>query len=370
MSAGPTETKIKSVHVNTERGFGGGEVQTLGLLSCLNRGGNGAVLAAPPKSRLYGLASKAGLKCYPFRAFLGEIDLLAALRLRAIIAREKPDIIHAHTAHALALALLARGWSQRPKVVGSRRVSFALKSGFSLKKYLRADALIAVSEAVSKVLLDAGIPKERVAVIHSGVDLSRFKNLPDRASARKALGISDEARVIGLVSTLSRHKGCGVFLKAFRQVWMNVSDACAIIVGEGDMQGTMERACAWQNTPVTFMGFIQEPEKIMPALDVLIMPALSGEGSSGVIKEAAAAGVPVVATDVGGTSEILRNDVEAVIVLPNNPDELAAGIIKVLKNWPLADRLSSAAKKRVSSFSMEEMGSRTLEVYRRILSCG
>lgn len=357
---------VRSVHLNTERGFRGGEIQTLGLVRHLASQGQPTTLLAPPHSELALRAEKASLDVLPFRAF-GEWDLMAAFQLRGILRQRQTEIVHAHTPHALALALLARGRKSKPLVVGTRRVSFPLRGGSSALKYSRADAIVAVSRSIGQSLQTSGIAPARIRVIHSGVDLDRFARLPSKAEARKLYNISPECPLVGIVSALAHHKGLGVFMRSFHRVWMEIPPVQAVVAGAGELLDPLRNAAQVQNLPVRFLGFLPEPAELLPALDVLVLPSISGEGSPGIVKEAAAAGIPVVATDVGGTTEILRPDMEAIIVPAGDPEALADALIRVLSKSDLSHTLGRAARERIRCFSMEAMAGSTLELYRELL---
>lgn len=359
--------RLRTLHLNTEEGFRGGEVQTLGLVRHLAAWGHLAILMAPPGSELARRAAEAGLDTVPFRAG-GEWDLFGAWRLRRLLRRETPDVIHAHTPHALALALLARGNSPRPAVVATRRVSFPLRSGLSARKWAKADAVVAVSGSISQSLKASGIPQERVHIIHSGVEMGRFRGLPSKEAARRRWGIPDGSPVLGVVSALSHHKGVGVFMTALQRVWTKVPAVRAMVAGEGELLECLRRGARVQNLPVQFLGFLPDPVELLPALDILVLPSLSGEGSPGVIKEAAAAGIPVVATDVGGAKEILRPDLEALYVPPADPESLAWAILRVMKDPDLAKKLGRAAQTRIQQFSLEAAAAANLALYRDLMN--
>jgi len=356
-----------TVHVNTERGFRGGEVQALGLVRHLDAQGRRTLLLAHPESPLLERARTAGVEAYPFRAF-GEWDLLAALRLRRFLRDQGADLVHAHTAHALSLALLARGIGDGFAVVASRRVSFPLRSALSRSKYRRADTVLAVSGPIRDSLLAEGLVPERVSVVHSGVDLGRFQKCPPRAVVRRELGIAPDRFVVGVVAALESHKGHGTFLEAFNLFWREVPTGLALLVGEGRRRREIAHHAEAQGLPFLFTGHVEEPASLYGAMDLLVLPSVSGEGSPGVVKEAAAAGVPVVATDVSGTREILRDGLEALLVPPRDSRALARSMARLALDPALAKALSRAALDRVREFSLAATAERTWEVYLEVLA--
>lgn len=356
------------LHLNTERAIRGGEIQTLGLIRGLRSRGVRCALVAREGGPLLERASAEGVLGIPWRPW-GELDVLAAMRLRRWMAASGARVVHAHTAHALGLALLAlAGKRSRPLVVGSRRVSFPLRSALSRWKYRRADAVVAVSGEIRQGLIAQGLDESRVWTIHSGVDLARFGNMPSRAQARERFRIPADARVVGAVGALVEHKGHRVLLEALARLKGPSVDPWLVLAGQGEWRDRLAREGRDLRLTVRFLGQVEEPAGLYPALDVLALPSLSGEGSPGVIKEAAAAGVPVVATDVSGTSEILRDGVEALLVPPGAPEPLAAALGRLLADPSLARRLSDAARLRIQEFGMDRMAQAHGDLYGRLLA--
>lgn len=363
MDHGRPAGTFDSVHANTEAGFRGGEVQTLALARHLAVGGGAPLIVAREGSALQRRAEKEGV---PVRTWKprGEWDVAAALRLRRILRISRARLVHAHTARALTLALAAKAGLGGVRVVASRRVSFPLRSPLSRWKYRAADALVAVSEEVRRQLVRDGVREETVRVIHSGVDLTRFEAMPGKEESRRALGIPAGAFAVGVIGALVAHKGHGVLFEALRGMAEKAPGLAVVLAGEGDLRGTLEREAEGLGIPVMFMGYVEDPVPVYAALDLLVLPSLSGEGSPGVIKEAAAAGVPAVATDVGGAGEILRHGQEALLVPPGDPGALSRSLSRILDEPPLGPALACAARERVKAFSTEAMARAHLDLYR------
>ena len=354
------------LHLNSERGFRGGEIQTLGLAKRLPALGFGPLVLALEGGPLYSkaLAEKVRAAAWSPR---GEMDLIAAFSLRRLIKREGVAIVHAHTAHALTLALLARGRSKWPPVVAHRRVSFPLKGRLSLAKYRRADAVIAVAAAIKNVLQDSGLDPAKLHVVHSGVDLDRFKNLPPKAEARAALGIEQDRFVAGVVGALVPHKGHGTFLDAFNRLAITRPDALALFAGDGPLKAAIEKEAFSRGLGARFAGQLDDPVVAYAAMDIFVLPSSSGEGSPGVVKEAAAAMVPVVATAVSGTGEILRDGEEALLVKPKDAKAMAAAMERLASDASLRESLAERARLRVNNFSMDATTEATARIYRSLL---
>ncbi len=360
------DTGPLTLHLNSEPGFRGGEVQTLGLVERLPAEGYGALLLAREDGPLLERARAAGVYAMPWRPF-GELDLAAAFSLRNVIKRERVALIHAHTAHALTLALLARGGRKGPPVVAHRRVSFPLRGLLSRAKYRRANAIIAVAGAVRDLLIESGMEPERVRVIHSGVDLARFRKLPSKAEARAALGIDPGRLVVGVVGSIVPHKGHKIFLDALNGFAIARKEALALFVGDGPMRHAIEKEANARCLRVRFTGQMAEPAAAYAAMDLFVLPSSSGEGSPGVVKEAAAAMVPVIATDVSGTKEILRGEEEALLIPPGDARAMAEAMLRLSGDAGLGRALAERARRRAESFSMEATAVETARLYRDLL---
>jgi glycosyltransferase involved in cell wall biosynthesis len=294
----------------------------------------------------------------------GEFDLASAAAIRGLVKRSGAKILHCHTAHALGLALWATlGLSPRPAIVASRRVSFPLRGAASRWKYRRADAVVAVSGEVRNSLVAQGLSPSRVFTIHSGVDLDRFRDLPSREAARVRFGIPPQAAAVGVVGALVEHKGHGELLRAAAGLGERGLPVLLVLAGDGPLGEGLGRQAAELGIDARFLGYVDEPAQLYPALDVLAMPSLSGEGSPGAIKEAAAAGVPVVATAVSGTEEILRDGTEALLVPPGDSERLEESLHRLLTDPSLARALVDAARERVREFSMDRMARAHVELY-------
>ncbi|MFB3851416.1 MAG: glycosyltransferase [Acidobacteriota bacterium] len=357
-----SKNKPSILHINTEKGFRGGEIQTLELAKRLQKNGFPTIILCHKDGLLLQKAEKEKIKTIGFNP-KGELDIFSALKLRKVVKERSVDIVHCHTSHALGIAYLSAIRNKGVKIVGTRRVSFPLRSKWSLKKYLAASKIVAVSESIAKGLFENGVPSEKLAVIHSGFDISRFKDLPEKNVMKERLGVSKNFPVIGVVGALAHHKGHKIFLKAISRVWITFPNTIVVFVGEGAAKDDLKKSVDSRAIPALFLGFVENVAPIYKSFDVFVLPSISGEGSPAVIKEAAAAGVPVVATNVGGVDEILRNNFEALIVPPSEPAKLANAIIAIAQNKELATKLVEAAKKRIGIFDFESVAKGYEKIY-------
>src|SRR5471030_1749328 len=166
-----------SLHVDTARTWRGGQNQVLLTVNGLRSIGQRAALVAHPDGELRRRAAE-GLDLIPI-APRTEMDLSAAWKLSRVVKRLKPDVIHAHDPHGVAMAALAlsMGSSTKtggaaPPLIATRRVDFHLKgNSFSRWKYRQVDCFIAASEAIRQMLVGDGVPADRTVTVHEGIDV-------------------------------------------------------------------------------------------------------------------------------------------------------------------------------------------------------
>lgn len=357
------------LHLGTEPGWRGGEAQALFLAEGQKRRGRRSVVASPPGSALLLRASEAGIETAPFRA-RGEWDLAAARRLARLAHGVEAVLVHAHTAHAAALCLASRLFGLRARAVASRRVSFPLRPPLlgRAKYAYGVDRVIAVSEAIRRSLLAQGLPAGRVVTVHSGIDAVRFAQ-GTREPARSALlrqgHFPPDAILVGTVGHLAAHKGMDRFLEAAAIAARSLPTARFVVVGEGKEEAALrEQARRLGIEPrVLFAGFRRDLPDLYAALDLFALASLSGEGSPAVLKEAMAAGVPVVATSLDGVEEIIEDARHGLLTPPGDVAAMARALERLAQDAPLRARLTEEGRRRAADFSIERMVERTEAVY-------
>jgi len=362
------------LHLNTETGWRGGEAQTLRLAQGLQARGHQCLVAGPQQGELLKRAAAAGLTVVPL-ASRGEMDLRAARLLSRILRDERVDLLHAHTAHAVMLGTLAMLFRRRrPALVAARRLSFPLRSAFfgRIKYGLRVDRVIAVSEAIRRLLVRQGLDPDRVGVVHSGIDPERFRH-GDRRRFRESLrpflgDDADGAFLVGTVGHLAAHKGVDVFLAAAAAAAREIPAARFVVIGRGEAEGALRRAAERLGVAsrVLFAGFRDDMPDVFAGLDLLVLSSVSGEGSPAVLKEAMAAGTPLVATALDGLEEIVEDARQGLLVPPGNAPALARAIVILAEDPRLRARYSAAALSRVMDFTADRMVEKTESIYRSI----
>jgi len=361
------DAPLRVLGVDPERGFAGGETQVMGLTRELLRMGHRAELACDPAGRLFERAIGEGIRCHPLR-LRNSIDVVGAMRLRRILAREQYDVVHFHTSRAHSVAPFARGLAGA--MVVTRRMDYRPNRLFAPYLYLRAvDGVAAISAGVADAMDDAGVARDRITIIPSGVDCDYFRppSADERDAARKMFGIALSTVAVGTVGVLENRKGHPYLLEAIARIG-SPSTLC-LIAGDGSMRSEFEQYAAKLGISgqVQFLGRIEPSRALLWALDIFVFPSLR-EGLGVAAIEAAACGLPTVASKVGGLGEVVGDGESGILVAPGNAPELAEGISRLAASPHERDTMGAAARKRaLGRFTMAAMAVQTLAFYRACL---
>jgi glycosyltransferase involved in cell wall biosynthesis len=361
-----------SLHVDTARTWRGGQNQVLLTVNGLRAIGQRAALVAHPDGELRRRAAE-GLDLIPI-APRTEVDLSAAWKFSRIIKRLRPDIIHAHDPHGVAMASLALSIgsgtkdSPAPGLVAARRVDFHLKgNSFSRWKYRQVDCFIAASEAIRQMLVADGVPAERTVTVHEGIDVEHAAAAPV-VNVHEAFWLPHGSPVVGNVAALVPHKGQRYLIDAAQLVVQQIPDARFIILGEGELREHLEKQVHEHHLEkhVLLPGFRTDVLGCIKGFDLFVMSSVT-EGLGTSLLDAMACGRPIVATRAGGIPEIVEDGVSGLLVPPRDHHALAEAIVRALKDAPLRQRMGDAGFARVNErFTVERMVSETATVYEQL----
>lgn len=353
---------MRVLHVDSARGWRGGQNQVLLTAGGMAERGHDVVLACEAGGALAGKARAAGIEVREL-GFRGDFSPAAVLPLADVLRAFAPDTVQLHDPHAVSAALLARRLARRTPFLATRRVDFALRGFLSRRKYAACDRVIAVSEAIAGVLRAGGLAADRLRVVHEGV--------PDRApqpggrEALRELGIPDGAPVVGNVAALTGHKDQATLLHAAASVAARVPSARLLIVGEGGLRARLEalsRELGLERRCV-FAGFRADLDRLIPVFTVFCLSShMEGLGTS--LLDAMAFGVPVVATAAGGIPEAVVDGVTGRLVPPRDPPALAAALVEALKDPARRAAWGRAGRRRFEErFTADRMVEATLAVH-------
>jgi L-malate glycosyltransferase len=362
-----------SLHVDTARTWRGGQNQVLVTVLGLRALGHRTALVAHPSGELRRRAAE-GLELVPL-APRSEMDLAAAWRLSRVIRQLRPDLVHAHDPHGVAMAAIALSMSteqRAPPLVAARRVDFRLRrNALSRWKYRQVDLFICASEAIRQLLVSDGIAPGRTTTVHEGIDLARVQAAPP-AALHQELWLPHQAPLVGNVAALVPHKGQRYLVDAAAQVVREQPDARIIIAGEGELRESLEHQIRHHHLEkhVFLTGFRPDVLSLHQAFDVFVMSSVT-EGLGTSVLDAMACGKPVVATRAGGMPEVVVDGETGLLVPPRDPRAMATAIVRLLADEPLRTRMGAAGLARLRQhFTAEIMVEKTAAVYERLLGRG
>jgi L-malate glycosyltransferase len=329
-------------------------------------------LVAHPDGELRRRAAE-GLDLIPL-APKTEMDLSAAWKLSRLVKRLRPDILHAHDPHGIAMASLALslGGATRsdrpPTLVASRRVDFHLKgNSFSRWKNRQVDCFIAASEAIREMLIADGVPADQAVTVHEGIDVEHVVAAP-AVNVHEAFWLPHHAPVVGNVAALVPHKGQRYLVDAAHLVVQAIPDTRFIILGEGELREHLEKQVREHSLEkhVLLPGFRTDVLGCIKGFDLFVMSSVT-EGLGTSLLDAMACRRPIVATSAGGIPEIVEDGVNGLLVPPRDAHALAAAIVRALKDEELRRRMGDAGFTRVNArFTVEHMVRATADVYERL----
>lgn len=299
-----------------------------------------------------------------------EVDLSAGWKLSRIIRQWKPQIVHAHDPHAVAMAALALSFGApepRPPIVASRRVDFHLQThSFSRWKYRQVDLFVAASEAIKGVLEHDGVPLSRIVVVHDGIDVAKIQRLPV-VDIHAEYWLPRGAPVIAHVGALVGHKGQKHLLDAMPHVLRRVPDAHLIVFGEGELRSDLERQIKELHLEkhVLLVGFRDDVLQLVKSADIFVMSSVT-EGLGSTVLDAMAMQLAVVGTRAGGIPEAVVHGETGLLVPPGEGKALADALVRLLTDKPLRERMGAAGLRRVTEhFGVARLIDGTLAAYKR-----
>jgi glycosyltransferase involved in cell wall biosynthesis len=300
----------------------------------------------------------------------GRLDLSWLWRLAVEIEKLNPDMVmthgfNTHFAFRIAEKITRRRIPLICSYHGHYNPPTFMKK--SLKKIFdfiaentfrnRAMAVVAVAEYCASYLRSKGVSSDKIEVIHNGIPDINFNIHETRQKSRRLFNVSDDIIVIGVASRLDPVKGLRYLIEALPAFSKNSRNIHAVIIGEGTEAEYLKKLCVKMNLKdkVSFLGFRDDIAECMMGFDIFVLPSLAEYHSIGIL-EAMRAGLPMVVTDVGGNTESVRHEMEALVVPPADSAKLQEALNRLVRNKPLREQLGNAARRRfLSKFTSEVM---------------
>ncbi|HEV8375693.1 MAG TPA: glycosyltransferase family 4 protein [Candidatus Polarisedimenticolia bacterium] len=372
---------FRILHTNFHRGWGGQPSRILMLSKGLAGKGHEVVIAAPRGSMLAARAREQGIETLEGVQFLKSKHIASALgdvaRLRRFLRGRRFDLIDAHGSQDLWVSAVAtHGGERGPLLVYTRhntkRVPNHVANRFLYRRWV--DHLIVASGAVLdryRPFLERGdLSRDRISMVHSSYRSDQFHPGVDGSAIRRELGADTADILVGVVGRLVPDKGGSYFLQAAARIAPDFPSARFLFVGRGTDEEKLRREAfeLGLDERVVFMGFREDVPRITAALDLSVLPSVDCDASSAVLKEAMAVGRPVVATDIGGASEIIAHGQTGLVIPAADPGALASAISDILRREDRGRSMGRAGSERVRlEFNLDKLVEGTLEAYRHAM---
>ena len=392
-SAPPTQP-IKVLRVIARLNVGGPALHVAYLTAGLaDRGYDTTLVAgtlAPGEESMASIAERRGVKIEQLDALHREVGLLrdarAILRLARIIRRERPTILHTHTAKAGAVGRIAAllAGRARPPIIVHTFHGHVLRGYFGPLRTLVfrtverglariSTVLIAVSPEVKDDLVRLRVaPASKFVVVRLGIELDERVGGEDsaRAETRRQLGLGPDAFIVGWVGRMTAVKRTDDVARTLKKLVHRGVDAYLCLVGDGPDREHLEhyahdlgviRRCL-------FLGYQEDVARFYEAFDALLLPSVN-EGTPVSVIEALAAGRPAVATRVGGTPDVVRDGVDGFLVDVGDTDALAERLAELAADPERRTRMGNSGREHVRGrYAVDRLVDDVDELYRSLLA--
>lgn len=300
------------------------------------------------------------------------VDLWTRLgrwRLRHLIRRFNPDVVHAHRDTALGAAFSFARKYPRVAFVAQRGTTTPPPDGIApFFRSERLDGVVAVADAVRDVLITLGVPAEKVRTIYGSVDLARYAPAPRDAALRRELGYEESHFVVGSLSSYRKAKGFELMAESIGLALRERPELRFLFLGnrvEQEIAGTLREAGALE--ACRFVGHQPNVERWLRAMDATVVAAFAREGLSGVLRESLAAAVPVISTDSDGNPEIVRHHETGLLVPRKHAGALAEAFVWAASNPGRMAGYAAAGREWVLRHCAPEVQAVNLESFYREL---
>ncbi len=361
------------LHIETIKEWRGGQQQIAYLFDSMLDNGYRTSLVCQPGSKLEWYAKKRHQPFFSI-AMSGEFDLRAAYKIAAYAKNNHFNILHAHSAHALAIGILAKYFYRELILIGSRRVIPSVRKpliGPFKYKHPFINKIICISEFVRQILINDGLDPEKLTTIYSGINTRKFDHVKPARHFKAELGIPENQLLVGTIAALSGDKDYTNLLEAAGTVLSRHKQVTFCAVGDGPDRTKILRLhkTLGLGRRFIFTGFREDVGALLKIFDIFVL-ASKKEGMGTSILDAQSVGLPIVATRAGGIPEIVRHGKSGLLVEPQNPAALAEAIGLLISDEQRRNQYGKTARECVKQFDVSNTVSKTVALYRQLISKG
>ena len=375
--------KLRVLHIITRLDRGGSSENTLLTVAGLDKERYVVTLASGPSTEDIGptqvKAQHGGVVFLQVphlrRAICPLDDMVAMMELYRLVRQGRYEVVHTHTSKGGVLGRIVARLAGVPIIVHTPHghVFHGYYGKLVSRLFIRierwaagfTDRIITLTERGARDHVDYGVaPPSRFTVIHSGVEFPALDSPSRESGRREALGIGSSDFVYGTVGRLEPIKGHSVLIEAFARVVQELSNAKLLMIGDGELRQELEGLARGLNVSprVIFAGWREDVGELLRLMDVFVLPS-HNEGMGKALVEAMHAGLPSIASNVGGIPEVVEDDKQGVLVAPGSSESLAREMIVLAQNCDKRRRLGAASSEKARRFSEVEMVTKIEELY-------
>ena len=359
---------MKVLHIETGRNLYGGAQQVMFLLRNLPKFGVESMLFCDQKSAIRTACEAEGISTSPCK-IAGDLDLTLPSKIKKACKTFQPDLVHIHSRRGVDFW---GGWVAKrmgiPAVV-SRRVDNPESPWIAKRKYGMYNRVITISNGIRKVLIDEGIPGDKVVLVRSALELESYPEPITIEAFRERFDVDPGETVIACAAQLIERKGHRFLIDALPGVLEQFPKLKLLCFGKGKQLQALESQVSnlGLKSVVRFPGFVDDIKRIYPHVDILVHPALM-EGLGVALIEASYAKVPIIAAAAGGIPEIVRNGVNGILVPPADTKAIQQSLIDLLQHPEKRTQMGESGKALAESeFSALPMAEGNFKVYESVL---
>ncbi|MGB2580808.1 MAG: glycosyltransferase family 4 protein [Minisyncoccia bacterium] len=374
--------KKKILFIITKSNFGGAQKYVYDLATSMPKDKFDVAVALGGSGLLIQKLQEKGIRVLQISSLTRDLntasDLSAFLELLSIFRNEKPDVVHLNSAKAGGVGTLAARLAHVPKIIFTAhgwafneergRLQRIIIKFFSWITILLSHKTIAVSDAVKNDTKNWPLTNNKVVVIKNGIKEPEF--YIKEIAREKLFALTNaipmpDAFILGTIAELHKSKGIQYAIEAFAGIAQIDSRLHYFVLGGGDEKERLEGLVKHYGLQgrVFLVGFVEDAARFLPAFDVFILPSIT-EALGLVILEAGYAGLPVVASNVGGIPEIIEEGKTGMLIQPRDSKGLAEAIKKIFESPTIRTSLGMALREKIiGDFSQEKALSATLYLY-------
>jgi glycosyltransferase involved in cell wall biosynthesis len=360
------------LHTESSMNWGGQEYRTLLEHKYLNERDMKSWIMCHPESALYKKATEHGCSNLVPMDLSKAWNLHISYKVLIFCIKQKIDIINSHGSKDSTLCIIAYLYGFT--LMRSRQISSIIKRRFSYQH--TCTHIIAAAHTIKHVLTSAGVDRDRITVIGEGVDLNEYNPDLESDHLRHEFNINHSEIIVSNIGMIRGDKGQKYYLEAAQLILNKYDDVKFFLIGEGTREGkTLEKELRKivQDTDLSdrfiMTGYRNDVASFIHLSDVIVVASTAVEAQSRIVPQSFATKRAVVSTNTGGLTELVKNEVNGLVVPSRNANELGNAIIRLIEDENLRARLAENGFMFANAnLSFDKMMGKTIHLYRRFVN--